>query len=311
MIAGELSVGQLIAFNMLAGQVAAPVVRLAQLWQDFQQIGISVERLGDILNTRSELPASRAALPAIQGRIQFDQVVFRYRPDGPEILRGLSLEIRAGEVIGIVGRSGSGKSTLTKLVQRLYVPESGRVLVDGNDLALADPAWLRRQIGVVLQENLLFNQSIRDNIALAEPAGAAPRDPGGQTGRRPRLHHGTGRRLRHAGGRTRRQPVRRPAPAHRHRPRADQQPAHPDPDEATSALDYESERAIMQNMRAICQGRTVLIIAHRLSTVRGASRIIAITKAASSKAAVTKTCFASPTATTPACTACNKDKPAS
>lgn len=276
-IAGELSVGQLIAFNMLAGQVAAPVVRLAQLWQDFQQIGISVERLGDILNTRSELPASRAALPAIQGRIQFDQVVFRYRPDGPEILRGLSLDIRAGEVIGIVGRSGSGKSTLTKLVQRLYVPESGRVLVDGNDLALADPAWLRRQIGVVLQENLLFNQSIRDNIALAEPglaldhvihaaklAGAHDFIMEQAEGYDTMVgEHGASL----SGGQRQRIAIARALISN---------PRILILDEATSALDYESERAIMQNMRAICQGRTVLIIAHRLSTVRGASRIIAM-----------------------------------
>lgn len=171
-IDGSLSVGQLIAFNMLAGQVSAPVLRLAQLWQDFQQVGISVERLGDILNTRTEVPASRAALPPIQGRIQFDRVTFRYRPDGPEILHHLDLSISPGEIIGIVGRSGSGKSTLTKLIQRLYVPEGGRVLVDGNDLALTDPAWLRRQIGVVLQENLLFNATVRDNIALSDPESA-------------------------------------------------------------------------------------------------------------------------------------------
>jgi subfamily B ATP-binding cassette protein HlyB/CyaB len=139
-IAGELSVGQLIAFNMLAGRVAAPVMRLAQLWQDFQQTGISVARLGDILNTRTEVAsASRAQLPPIQGQIEFDTITFRYRPDGPEILRKVALSIRPGEVIGIVGRSGSGKSTLTKLLQRLYVPESGRVLVDGVDLAMADP----------------------------------------------------------------------------------------------------------------------------------------------------------------------------
>lgn len=168
-IGGHLSVGQLIAFNMLAGQVAAPVIRLAQLWQDFQQVGISVERLGDVLNSKTEIPTSKVALPPIHGDIHFDDVVFRYRLDGPAIIKHLTLKINAGETIGIVGRSGSGKSTLTKLIQRLYVPEQGRVSVDGYDLALADPAWLRRQIGVVLQENLLFNGSIRDNIALTDP----------------------------------------------------------------------------------------------------------------------------------------------
>src|SRR5690606_20119751 len=137
-IEGELSIGQLIAFNMLAGQVAAPIVRLAQLWQDFQQVGISVTRLGEILNAKTEVPGSRVALPPIKGRITFEHVTFRYRPDSAEVLDDIQLDISAGEVIGIVGRSGSGKSTLTKLAQRLYTPERGRVLIDGQDLALAD-----------------------------------------------------------------------------------------------------------------------------------------------------------------------------
>ncbi len=108
-------------------------------------------------------------LPPIQGRITFERLIFRYRPDTPDVLSGIDLDIQPGEVIGIVGRSGSGKSTLTKLVQRMYVPERGRVLVDSHDLSLADPAWLRRQIGVVLQENFLFNRSVRENIAMADP----------------------------------------------------------------------------------------------------------------------------------------------
>lgn len=170
-IDGQLTVGELIAFNMLAGRVAQPIMRLAQLWTSFQQTGVSVQRLGDILNTRTELASSaRSALPPLQGRIEFDQVHFRYRADGSEILRGVNLCIEPGEVIGVVGRSGSGKSTLTRLLQRLYVPERGRVLVDGMDLALADASSLRRQIGVVQQDNLLFNRSIRENIALADPA---------------------------------------------------------------------------------------------------------------------------------------------
>ncbi|GAA5786266.1 type I secretion system permease/ATPase [Chitiniphilus shinanonensis] len=276
-IEGKLSVGQLIAFNMLAGRVASPVMRLAQLWQDFQQVGISMQRLGDILNTRTEVNQSRAQLPPIQGTIEFDQVHFRYRPDGPEVLRGISLEIKRGEVIGIVGRSGSGKSTLTKLLQRLYVPERGRVLVDGIDLGLADPAWLRRQIGVVLQENLLFNRSIRDNIALADPgmgmdavihaaklAGAhdfiveLPEGYDTMVG-----EHGTGL----SGGQRQRVAIARALVTN---------PRILIFDEATSALDYESERIIQHNMKAICQGRTVLIIAHRLSAVRDADRIVAM-----------------------------------
>ena len=278
-IDGQLTVGQLIAFNMLAGQVAAPVIRLAQLWQDFQQVGISVARLGDILNTPTENPTSRLALPDIHGHIAFERVTFRYRPDGPEILRDVSLTIQAGEVLGIVGRSGSGKSTLTKLVQRMYVPEQGRVLVDGNDLALADPAWLRRQIGVVLQENVLLNRSVRDNIALADPG--MPLERVMQAAQLAGAHEfimelpegydtivgeqGAGL----SGGQRQRIAIARALVCN---------PRILIFDEATSALDYESERAIMQNMQAICRGRTVLIIAHRLSTVRVAHRIIAMDK---------------------------------
>lgn len=278
-IDGQLTVGQLIAFNMLAGQVAAPVIRLAQLWQDFQQVGISVARLGDILNTPTENPQSRLALPDIRGDIHFERVSFRYRPDGVEILRDLSLHIRAGEVLGIVGHSGSGKSTLTKLVQRLYVPERGRVLVDGNDLALADPAWLRRQVGVVLQENVLLNRSVRDNIALSDPG--MPLERIIHAARLAGAHdfimelpegydtvvgeQGAGL----SGGQRQRIAIARALVGN---------PRILIFDEATSALDYESERAIMQNMQAICQNRTVLIIAHRLSTVRHCHRIIAMDK---------------------------------
>lgn len=278
-IKGELTVGQLIAFNMLAGQVSAPVIRLAQLWQDFQQVGISVSRLGDILNTPTENPTSRMALPNIKGQIEFEKISFRYRPDGAEILRDLNLKIKPGEILGIVGRSGSGKSTLTKLVQRLYTPERGRVLVDGNDLALADPAWLRRQVGVVLQENVLLNQSIRANIALADPG--MPLEKIMYAAKMAGAHdfimelpegydtivgeQGAGL----SGGQRQRVAIARALVGN---------PRILILDEATSALDYESERAIMKNMQAICKGRTVLIIAHRLSTVRMANRIIAMDK---------------------------------
>src|SRR6516164_7613065 len=169
---GSLTVGELVAFSILSGRVSAPVLRLAQIWQDFHQARISIERLGDILNTPPE-PAynpGRAALPAITGEVAFEHVSFRYRVDALEVLHDIDFAVPAGQVVGIVGASGSGKSTLTKLIQRLYVPEAGRVLVDGTDLALVDPAWLRRQIGVVLQENLLFNRTVRENIALTDPA---------------------------------------------------------------------------------------------------------------------------------------------
>lgn len=278
-IDNKLSVGQLIAFNMLSGQVTAPILRLAQLWQEFQQVGISVERLGDILNTRTEVPGSRMTLPPIQGRVTFDKVTFRYRPDTAEVLNGIDLDVAAGEVIGIVGRSGSGKSTLTKLVQRLYVPERGRVLIDGHDLALADPAWLRRQLGVVLQENFLFNRSVRENIALADPGLPLDRviDAAKLAGAHDfilELPEGydtvvgeKGASL--SGGQRQRLAIARALITN---------PRILIFDEATSALDYESEHAVMQNMRAICRGRTVLIIAHRLSTVRMANKIIVIEK---------------------------------
>nr|WP_229410298.1 type I secretion system permease/ATPase [Massilia sp. YMA4] len=274
-IDNQLSVGQLIAFNMLAAQVAQPVMRLAQLWTDFQQTGISVQRLGDILNTRTEVAGNKSPLPALAGQITLDDVVFRYRPDGPEVLKGVSLQIAPGEVIGIVGRSGSGKSTLTKLVQRLYVPERGRVLVDGMDLALADSTSLRRQIGVVLQENVLFARSIRDNIALADPGAplAAVIEAAKLAGAHEFIlelpegydtlvgEHGSSL----SGGQRQRIAIARALMTN---------PRVLIFDEATSALDYESERIIQNNMKAICRGRTVIVIAHRLSAVRDANRIV-------------------------------------
>ncbi|SIQ53534.1 type I secretion system permease/ATPase [Aquipseudomonas alcaligenes] len=275
-IEGDLTVGQLIAFNMLAGRVSQPIMRLAQLWTNFQQTGVSVQRLGDILNARTELSqATRSALPPLKGQIEFDQVHFRYRPDGSEVLRGVSLQINAGEVIGVVGRSGSGKSTLTRLLQRLYTPERGRVLVDGMDLALADVSSLRRQIGVVLQDNMLFARSIRENIALTDPG--APLEAVIQAAKLAGAHefilelpegydtvvgeHGASL----SGGQRQRIAIARALIGN---------PRVLIFDEATSALDYESERVIQQNMQAICKGRTVIIIAHRLSAVRDANRIV-------------------------------------
>ncbi len=278
-IEGDLSVGQLIVFNMFAARISGPILRLVQLWQDFQQAGISIQRLGDILNAPVE-PAhdrQRASLPGIQGRITLDHVTFRYRPDGPEVLHDLSLDIRPGEVVGVVGRSGSGKSTLAKLIQRMYVPESGRVLVDGVDLAMVDTAWLRRQIGVVLQENILFNRSVRENIALADPGMpmeqvvAAARLAGAhefilempEGYDTPVGEHGANL----SGGQRQRIAIARALAT---RPRILIF------DEATSALDYESERILQRNMAAIAKGRTLILIAHRLSTVRHADRIIVL-----------------------------------
>jgi subfamily B ATP-binding cassette protein HlyB/CyaB len=256
--------------------VTGPILKLVQLWQDFQQAGISLQRLGDILNTPTENQASaNGSNPRrLQGKVSFRQVKFRYAPDAPPVLDGLDLEVRPGEVIGIVGRSGSGKSTLAKLLQRLYVPESGSLAVDGRDLATVDSAWLRRNIGVVQQESFLFNRSVRDNIALANPG--LPLEPVMHCAQVAGAHqfilalprgydtvigeHGSNL----SGGQRQRIAIARALMG--------------DPrililDEATSALDYESERVVQQNMGAIARGRTVFIIAHRLSTVRHCDQI--------------------------------------
>ena len=276
----QLSVGQFVAFNMFAQRVAQPIMRMAQLWTDFQQTGISVARLGDILNTRTEVsPSSAAQLPPVKGRITLDKVIFRYRPEAAAVLNSVSLDIRPGEIIGIVGRSGSGKSTLTKLVQRLYVPEQGRLMVDGIDISLIDAAQLRRQVGVVLQENLLFNRSVRENIAITDPA--APIEAVVRVAQLAGAHEfiselpegydtmvgEQGGSL--SGGQRQRVAIARALFTN---------PRILILDEATSALDYESEAIIQQNMTHICKGRTVLIIAHRLSAVRHTHRIIVMEK---------------------------------
>lgn len=273
----KMTVGELVAFQMLAGQVIAPVLRLVNMWQYFQQTRVSVDRLGDILNESSEptFNPNRTTLPYIRGEIILDRVTFRYRSDSSEVLRQVSLHIKSGMRVGIVGRSGSGKSTLTKIIQRLYVPESGRVLIDGVDLVQVEPAWLRRQIGVVLQENYLFNGSIAQNISTARPgatseeiqnlarmAGAdefiqrLPKGYDTNVGER-------GASL--SGGQRQRIAIARALL--------------PDPsvlifDEATSALDYESERIIMNNLDDMAKGRTMIMIAHRLSTVRNCDLIV-------------------------------------
>jgi ATP-binding cassette, subfamily B, bacterial HlyB/CyaB len=275
-IDGDLSVGELVAFNMIAGQVAQPILRLSQFWADFQQVQISIDRLGDILNAFPEAQnVSAGDLPRIRGAITLRNVTFRYRPGAPDVLKNVSLAIRPGEVIGIVGHSGSGKSTLAKLIQRFYTPSEGQVLVDGADINLARPAWLRSQAGVVLQENLLFNRSLHDNIAVANPsmnraqvmevarlAGADEfivKLPGGYD----TLIEERGTNL--SGGQRQRIAIARALANN---------PAILIFDEATSALDYESERIIQNNMREIVTGRTVIIIAHRLQALRLCARII-------------------------------------
>lgn len=274
---GDLTVGQLIAFNMYAGHVTMPILRLAQIWQDFQHTGISIRRIGDILREEPEsvMSAGRSSLDKIEGEIELRKVSFRYTDDGAEVLRRLDLKVGSGEVLGITGLSGSGKSTITKLVQRLYTPQSGQILIDNVDMAMADPAMLRRRMGVVLQENFLFNGSVRENISLGNPmaseadieqaaelAGVTefiqslPQGYDTQVGER-------GGAL--SGGQRQRIAIARALVA--------------DPkilifDEATSALDYETEAAILKRLPEIVKGRTVLIIAHRLNCMPLCDRII-------------------------------------
>jgi subfamily B ATP-binding cassette protein HlyB/CyaB len=276
---GDMTVGQLIAFNMLAMRVNAPILRIAQIWQEFQQMRVSVKRLADILDNPAE-PAFKSggtSLPDIQGKVKFEHVTFKYRQDGPAILNDVSFDAQAGEVIGVVGASGSGKTTLVKLLQRLYVPERGRVLIDGVDLALADAAWLRRQIGVVSQDSVLFNRSVRANIAFARPdmdtahitaaaklAGAhefiLDLPDGYET-----LVGERGNQL--SAGQRQRIAIARALAVN---------PRLLILDEATNNLDYHSERIIQENMREICKGRTVIVVAHRLSAVRHAGRILTL-----------------------------------
>jgi subfamily B ATP-binding cassette protein HlyB/CyaB len=275
---GALSLGGLIAFNMFAQRVSGPVLRMAQLWQDFQQVRISIDRLGDVLNHPIEPQISaRSEMPPMKGGVRFEMVHFRYASDAPYAIDGITLNVEPGESIGIVGSSGSGKSTLTKLLQRLYVPEIGRVLIDEMDISQLDPTWIRRQIGVVLQENMLFNRSVRENIALSHPA--MPLERVMHAAQLAGAHdfilkqpHGydtqiVERGVNLSGGQRQRIAIARALVT--------------DPrvlilDEATSALDAESEEIIRTNLRAISRGRTVIIIAHRLSAVRDCDRIVAL-----------------------------------
>ena len=273
---GRMSPGELVAFNMLAGHVTQPVLRLAQVWQDFQHTLIALRRVGDILDEAPEHGNSGlASVPALQGAIEFRHIRFRYQPDAPEVLANLSLTIEPGQFIGITGPSGCGKSTLTRLLQRLYVPQHGQVLVDNMDLAIADPVSLRRNMSVVLQESVLFSGTIADNIRICRPdatqaeleqaaqlAGALafirelPQGFEQQVGEK-------GARL--SGGQRQRIALARALLVN---------PRILLLDEGTSALDYESEAAIMANMAAIRRGRTLISIAHRLNTLREADRIL-------------------------------------
>ncbi|MBE7067533.1 MAG: type I secretion system permease/ATPase [Ruminococcaceae bacterium] len=278
---GNFTVGQLVAFRMLSGRVSSPVLRLVQLWQEYQQASLSVKRIGDIFNTSTEpvLNTNLTSMPKINGRIVFDKVHFRYDPQGGEVIKGMSFEIEPDTVVGVVGRSGSGKSTISKLIQRLYIPEGGRISVDGMDISLVNPAMLRKQIGVVLQENFMFNGTVAENISIHCPTASLEQimecaKIAGAHDFILELPNGydtvigeKGMGL--SGGQKQRIAIARAILN--------------DPrilifDEATSALDYESESIIQGNLKEICKGRTVLIIAHRLSTLKDAQKIMVIDK---------------------------------
>jgi len=277
---GKLSVGQLIAFQMFANQFSGPVLRLVNLWNEFQQTLLSVDRIGDILNTPTEQKNEKAiTLPHIKGNIKLDTIGFSYAPDAPQVLKGISAEFQTGQSVGLVGRSGSGKSTITKLIQRLYVPNNGTIYIDGVDIRHMNPKWLRNNIGVVLQENFLFSGTIKDNISLSRPdapmehiimaaqiAGAhefiseLPQGYDTQVGER-------GESL--SGGQRQRIAIARALIIN---------PRVLIFDEATSALDYESEKIIQNNMEKIKNGRTMFIVAHRLTTVKDCDVILVLDK---------------------------------
>lgn len=276
---GALTAGQLIAFNMLVGRVTAPAMRIAQLLQQLAQTKVALKRVADIVDAPVEpvRPDRRSVMPRLNGNIRFDHVTFRYQADGAKILDDVSFNVRAGQVIGLVGVSGAGKTTLLRLLQRFYPVEGGRILVDGMDISAADPAWLRRQIGAVLQDNFLFNRTVRENIAIARPG--LPIEYVVHAAKLANAHEfivqlpeaydtvigERGATL--SGGQKQRLALARALVTN---------PSILLLDEATSSLDSASERAIQDRMQTISKGRTVFIAAHRLSTLSHADCILVL-----------------------------------
>ena len=271
-----ISIGALIAFQMLSGRVSGPLVRLVGLVHEYQQTALSVKMLGAVMNSPCE-SSGGGMRPRIKGGISFEHINFRYQENLPDVLHDLNLDIRPGETIGIVGRSGSGKSTLVRLVQAMYAPQSGVVKLDGVDIRELDKAHLRRSIGVVLQENYFFHGTIRENIRLTR-RDASPdavihaASLAGAHEFISRLPRGYDTVLEEnasnlSGGQRQRLAIARALLM---------DPAILILDEATSALDPESEQIVKRNLADIARGRTVLIIAHRLSMVRTADRILVL-----------------------------------
>ncbi len=280
----KLTLGQLIAFRIISGYVTGPLLRLAQIWQNFQSTALSLERLSDIVDSPQEADESdrgNIPLPAIEGTVKYENVSFRFAVSGPLQLSNVNVEIPAGKFVGIVGQSGSGKSTLTKLLARLYEPESGRIIVDGYDISKVELYSLRRQIGIVPQETLLFDGTVQENIALTNPDAssdeiieaakiAAAHDfiMGLPIGYNTRVGE-RGSAL--SGGQRQRIAIARTVL---------QSPRMLILDEATSALDYDSERQVCLNLAQSLQGRTVFFITHRLTTIRNSDIILMMDKGA-------------------------------
>jgi ATP-binding cassette subfamily B protein len=277
----KITIGVLVAFQMLASKVTGPLLRLVQLWQEFQQVLLSVDRLGDILNTAPEAePGSGLVLPPLRGQVSFEKVFFRYQSDQEEpVLKGISFTVQPGMFVGIVGRSGSGKSTLSKLLQRLYKPESGSILIDDFDIKNADIGSLRQQISVVLQDDFLFDATISENITFGDPDITTE-----QVMRAARLavaHNfiselpkgyqtSIGERgIALSGGQRQRLALARlflsKAPILIL-------------DEATSSLDSETEQKVLQNLQEVSGDRTVFMIAHRFAPLKRADLILVLEK---------------------------------
>ena len=275
---GELSLGQMIAFRIIASYVTGPILRLSSLWQGFQQVSISMERLADIVDQvpeAGEQDADQISLPPISGKVKIENLRFRFGKQGPYQIDGIDLEIPSGSFIGIVGQSGSGKSTLMKLLPRLYEPNEGRILIDGYDISKVNLSSVRQQIGIVPQDCLLFEGTIRENIAMNHPE--ADTDSVIRVARAAAAHdfimelpEGYGTRLGErgaglSGGQRQRIAIARTLL---------QNPNLLILDEATSALDYDTESTVCMNLQQALQGKTVFFITHRLSTVRHADRIV-------------------------------------
>ncbi|MBC7824726.1 MAG: peptidase domain-containing ABC transporter [Candidatus Parcubacteria bacterium] len=276
----KLTVGQLVAFQMLSGRVTGPLLRLVQLWQNLQQVLLSVDRIGDILNVAPEAePGSGLVLPPLKGQTTFDQVFFRYNPEQEPVLKGISFTSEPGMLVGVVGRSGSGKSTLSKLLQRLYQPESGRILVDGFDIKSADLHSLRSQMAVVLQEDFLFNGSVLENISLGRPDVSAEQVV--EAARLAVAHdfiselpHGYETSVGERGTALSGGQRQRVALARLFLSDAPMLVL----DEATSALDSETEQQVLQNLQKLAESKTVFLIAHRFAPLKRADLILVMEK---------------------------------